>query len=505
VLHGDAVAFLGRVEERLPVASWQRDGLHLWPLIRTELASRILAAGRPRDLPAGAVRRVRLSDAAALVRDRPGNARVRGPVDIVYLGTTANRAPLDGRWCERFYDPIADLLDDLGAGHLHLEDTPLAVSYRLPRLRPSKLLRRAVLARRMAARLSPGPLPRLEGYELLHGELAEEFPGAAAPDLRQLAEQASAVERLAAFFEGVLARTRPRLVLCTCYYTLVGMALCLAARRSGVPSIDVQHGVTRENPAYAGWTRFPEGGYALLPGAFWCWSPEDAEPMERWPAAARPHHVAWVGGHPWLAYWGADGGQAGRKLSEPDRARVRALRGADLNVLVSLTWSSHLSPVLEALMRAAPPTWRFWIRLHPLMEDQRSAIRRRCRELLGGRAAVDAATDLPLPLLLREADVHLTHNSSVVQEAAALGTPSVVIDERALDVYAAEIASGWARYAAEPAAALEALAGQAARRPALAPRQRYPSWGHVAATVAALLRAPGERPGVAPESAVRAS
>jgi hypothetical protein len=81
------------------------------------------------------------------------------------------------------------------------------------------------------------------------------------------------------------------------------------------------------------------------------------------------------------------------------------------------------------------------------MESERTEIRRWCDEHGAGRVRVDQPTDLPLPLLLQEADVHLTRNSTVIQEATAAGLPSVAIDARAAEMYSEEFASGWARMA----------------------------------------------------------
>ena len=100
-----------------------------------------------------------------------------------------------------------------------------------------------------------------------------------------------------------------------------------------------------------------------------------------------------------------------------------------------------------------------------------------------GRADVDASTDLPLPLLIEAADVHVTHNSTVVQEAARLGTPSVVIDARALDVYADELASGWATFASEAPAIVSAILEQHRRRASLDPLSPYPSWADMTRVV----------------------
>jgi hypothetical protein len=125
------------------------------------------------------------------------------------------------------------------------------------------------------------------------------------------------------------------------------------------------------------------------------------------------------------------------------------------------------------------------------MGREREAIRSWCLSHMGTRAEVDSATDLPLPLLIEAADVHVTHNSTVIQEAARLGTPSVVIDARALDVYAAELSSGWAVFAGDVPAVGAAILEQRGRRRSLIPLTPYPSWTDMTRVVRDLIAESG--------------
>lgn len=86
-----------------------------------------------------------------------------------------------------------------------------------------------------------------------------------------------------------------------CYYSLEGMALCLACRKQGIPSIDIQHGIQGSgHRAYSRWTKVPQNGYELLPTLFWCWSDYEAETISDWGEIAGNQHKAIVAGNPWL-------------------------------------------------------------------------------------------------------------------------------------------------------------------------------------------------------------
>jgi len=492
VLHTATVDALRSWEQSFPVETWRIDDLAVWPLLRIRLASRMLEVGRP---PVARVTRPLSGRLAALKALSPfdrTDANDGTPRDALFLSRPANRQILNGRWYDRLLDPIADALEMEGSRVLQLEYRTAGSTYRLPRYRPAVPIRAAVTRRNMAAALHFTASPRLDGFDEFVRSVRRSHPAIRVPSARGVARHAHAVDLIARDFERIIEGVRARIVFSCVYYTKVGMALCLAAHRRSIPVVDVQHGVTAGNFAYDGWSRFPTDGFSLLPSVFWCWSDEDARAVNGWPAHVRSRHRAVVGGHPWFAVWGS-----GQSPVRPLDGLVPDRGGAPLAVLVTLSWSSGLSERLKQVIAQSPPSWRWWLRLHPLMDRARpDAVA--WSQTLGGRVVVEQATDLPLPLLLERADVHLTHNSTVVQEAARVGTPSVVIDSRALDVYTDELASGWAVFADEPVTICEAIASQAARRASLAPCSPYPGWTELTRVAHDLIRQTPSCPDTAP-------
>lgn len=409
----------------------------------------------------------------------------RGPppprADAVFLSRPSNRQRVGESWYDRQFDPIADILEEDGRSGLLLEHRAPGTPSRRPRHRRALAIDPSVLVRLpiAAMRAARDPPPQLDRYDDLLSHLRRHHPRIRPPSRAWLAFRTHAIASIARYFDHLLAVVQPKVALMSCYSSLVAMALSLAAARRGIPSVDVQHGVTVRNPAYEGWSRFPDRGYELLPRVFWCWSDADGRPVAAWPDAARPFHRSITGGHPWIA----------RSEAHASSEGAVELRGRSLNILVTLTCSSGFSGELRALVLGAPREWRWWIRLHPSMDRERGAVSSWCAANAPGRAVAEAPTDLPLPALLRAADVHLTHNSSVVEEAAALGLPSVVIDPAALDVYTDELSSGWARYASGVASIVDALEDRARARRSLPVHRTYPSWQHVRGVVRALIEA----------------
>jgi glycosyltransferase involved in cell wall biosynthesis len=77
---------------------------------------------------------------------------------------------------------------------------------------------------------------------------------------------------------------------------------------------------------------------------------------------------------------------------------------------------------------------------------------------------VQQATELPLHALLRATDVALAHSSTVVQEAAAFGVPSVVTSDYGAELHANLLQGGQALLATDDAAIADAVVQLARRR-----------------------------------------
>jgi len=479
----DLVAACRRWEVLAPVHEWTIDGVAVWPVIRVHYAFQLMAAARgsasvrpPSTLSAVERASATMRDSAAFWR--AASRRPAEQADVVFVGTSSQRQTVDGVAYDRLFDPIADAVEAAGARTLHLEYRGDETHYQQPARRPSVYIRPAIEGIMRAPPRQRSWSCRLEGYDALTAAVQAELTSfgparAPIPPPSRWTGKVGQLLRLADWFESVLAKARPALLFGTSYFTTLGWAALLAARRLGVHTVDVQHGVTSGHPAYDGWTKIPDAGYALLPDTFWAWTERDAERVGAWEHAA---HRAVVGGHPWVAHCVRQGtapadGDAGRRI------------------LVSLNWSTGLADSLKSAIAASPTNWTWWVRLHPA-RDERGPVVSWLESQPGLQYDVDGATSRPLPMLLAQADAHLTLSSSVTQEATRLGVPSVVLDPRGARIYGDEISAGWARYeGGTGASVIAALDAQVDRRPALEAFDPYPSSEHVAQATRALLDA----------------
>jgi len=139
------IEFIKKIEAGFPVNRWEMQGIHIWPLIRLDLAAQILLeeANKPtgasfHSRPTGIIAKL-LAVATDLCRllvasfvDARGNARIREKVDAVFLTYSTDRVDLEGKYYNRLSDPLVELMQSIGMSSFTLEKST-AQQYRFPR------------------------------------------------------------------------------------------------------------------------------------------------------------------------------------------------------------------------------------------------------------------------------------------------------------------------------------------------------------------------------------
>ncbi len=483
-LSSDLMAALAHIESSFPVSTWQAAGISLWPLLRIRWMfaewARHYTQGNSATGGGGAKDRLRRliggPAQARLAQRADARGRDNGPDrrDIVFLSDGVSFARLGEHWVERFCDPLLAQATRLGMSTALW--TP-GHQPRLPRLTPSRFIQpaidRANIAGALRARVRPGPTVLPRQAEVV-GWLTTQGFDAAPLSVAKIQSDAWRLQAVARLYERLLRRARPRLAFIVGFYGIEGMAFVLACRRCGVLVVDLQHGVQGElHPAYAAWSAPPPGGmHALLPDRFWVWSAWEGNAIARWSAGSG--HAAVIGGNPWMDVWKAGSTWPGAAAALAAAQALRQRSGGRPVVLVTLQYgladAEQLLP-LAALLREAGQRLEFWVRLHPAMLERRESIRGLLND--AGRCELDTPTDLPLQALLPHADVHLTHSSTTVVEAAQFGLRSTVTTAYGAELFAPLFETGMAGLEcggpAALASTLDGLAAAVARRADTAP------------------------------------
>lgn len=468
----DVLVAINELERNFPVGAWRAGDIDLWPTYRIRLfmnATLGILDDRP---PPSALQRLsrlgaRASRALWRVRvagwlDRAKNARIQPGTTAAFLSDGVSFIRLGETWFDRVVDPVVLALEERGETTLKL--TPHTEAH-YPRWIPSRFVQPDIDRIKLMAWRHPVTV-QLPEFDALHRRAHSDF-GRHAPPRHWLLDQARRLEVLTSWYAGLLAASGSSSALLSNFYSLEGMAFVQAARRRGVPSVDLQHGLQGEHHgAYGRWAAVPDRGYSTLPDEFWVWTSAEAEAIDRW-RGDRLRHRPKVVGNPWRDRWFNDSDVLVAQYMQ----RARELRGGHTRqALVSLSWGladEETDKLIEAARRC-DPSIGWWWRLHPV-EAHRSdefAARLAARGL--DAEHVRAATDMPLYALIRAADLTLAHSSTVIQEAAAFGVPSIVTSDYGAQIHGALVANGTVLHATEPdsiAAAVATLASGPAAAP----------------------------------------
>lgn len=465
----EGMAALVGVERACPVADWRVAGTQIWPLVRVRIGYGIAAAAF--DLPyptndrvGGAARRVAKKALAALPNLR--DLSLAGPssrYDVLFLSNGISVARFEDVVFDRLCDPIREELSAASYSSLLLVPAPAKGPFCEPAV---QVQLRADMAKVRGLAMVPTVSISLPGYDDVVQELGRVGLAKFVPSPRLLRAATVTLLSMSRLFQRWLARTEAKLGFVGTYYRLESMAFVHACHASGVPSVDIQHGIQGwHHAAYAQWSAVPDDGFELVPRYFWVWSNRDAEQIDAWRPSA--NHEPIVGGNPFLRLVSRGSGPRAASVEEA-AAGLRAAEPPGRTVLVTLNGFESTDDLeeLAGVVAGAPPTWRWWIRAHPRNPGGgRDAITVLVRNGVAP-SAVDDASHPALFALLSRVDAHVTRFSSVVIEAAAFGVPSIVTAPEGLSLYATEREAGLVEFA-EPAqlvSVADRLAARGARR-----------------------------------------
>lgn len=458
---------INALEQSFPIASWRAGDIDLWPSYRFRLYGNAIDGLLLPQAPPSSIERLRrLTERAARAlwrvplaawQDRSANAKLRGDTAAVFLSDGVSFMRLNDTWFDRVVDPVMQALDTRGLHGLKL--TPRAEAH-VPRLRPSCFVQPAIDRIKLLA-TRQRPLLHVPQFDAFEKAALGRF-GPLTPSREWLQVQAARLDALARWFGTWLAKSGAKHAFVNTFYSLEGQAFVQAARRLGVRSIDLQHGMQGpHHAAYARWPVVPAGGYSTLPDEFWVWGEEEADAIDGWSRSVAKHRPRITGNY-WLQRWRDDTDP----LIAACVAAAQALRApATAQVLVCLSWGladEETDKLLEAA-KLCDSSVAWWWRLHPVESGRRAEFAARLHLHGLDGSLVGTITDLPLYALVRSADMTASHSSTVILEAAELGIPSVVTSDYGAELHAELVQSGMALRATDARTIADAVNTLASR------------------------------------------
>ncbi|MEN6348205.1 MAG: hypothetical protein ABFD08_02255 [Syntrophomonas sp.] len=441
--------FINYIENNLNVDQWIIDEICIWPLVRIQLGIQLSynefkfnnkssyfgKLGRMKELAEGHLRFLK-----AKIVDNSNNQSLANKREVVFLGDQVSRVMLNDTWYDRFCNPFIEQLEKLGVSSFHME--PLH-QYKTPRYSPSFFIQPYLdyLTIRSINRHPTlyNDLPFVDDFLKFQNILRDSNISFIYSDINYLAKIISRLKLYSEWFRNLMLKVCPNIGFVVGYYGIEGMAFNLACLKLGIPSVDIQHGVHGDlHYAYNRWESAPEQGYELLPTYFWCWSQSEADKIDNWTRYSKRHKPI-VGGNPWLNIWQHKTNLVATNTEQLNR--IPNFNKYSRRILFTLQpyYANYglFSWILDVIKIF--PDWLWLIRLHPNMHNDRNAI----KNILSGfnNVEIEYATDLPLPCILRNVDVHVTHSSSTVIEAEYYGILSIVLNEMGRELYLDKIES----------------------------------------------------------------
>ena len=248
--------------------------------------------------------------------------------------------------------------------------------------------------------------------------------------IRQIKQNIYFVVVASFLLQMLLKRIRPEKCFIVCYYSCLGMALCVACRRLGIESVDLQHGVSGSNMrAYGQWNNIPLTGLNTLPNSFYCWTLTDVEAINSW-SAGNKHHYAFLSGSIWRQYLFEEG----YLLLPEERVLAEKVSGYK-KVILYTARNSDLPDIVLTLLKISPKDYFFMIRMHPDTPDSEIKVLEqklkstKCSYLLHG------TTKIRIHIAAQLTDVHITEWSATVYDVYFENSFSIVISEIGKDYF----------------------------------------------------------------------
>ncbi|MBV5337061.1 MAG: hypothetical protein J0653_03550, partial [Deltaproteobacteria bacterium] len=239
-------------------------------------------------------------------------------------------------------------------------------------------------------------------------------------------------------WSAILSRVQPKVII----GIQPSRELCIAAKKMGIWIADLQHGIISDE-GYYGLAFRAKYGQEGWPSCVLCWDTVTENWIQR---QIGPLVSTKIIGHPWVIRF--INPRESDKLVYKYVSTVVPEKSNRLAILVSLQWGpgqegGHygigISQVLLRFIKEHGKSFDWWLRVHPVMlqGSRRAATFSGLAKEFSGCANVywEQCTDLPLPLVLKQADLHMTTSSAVTVEAGWFGVKTALLSANKNQLY----------------------------------------------------------------------
>jgi len=444
----DIKEFIISLETKYPVNSWKFNGIHLWPILRIDIFFFLLSKSNS-DSPANVLKQPRVLKKKSLVKLLPiqlknfikfiiGNLWVFykiKKVENIFVSGDSHRTKFKNKDFNKFFDSLIHLdekyedsyfleygsanYDNLYNSHKVFNVAKYVYYY--------SSFRKSV--NKMKFNLS-GLSSFFEDLKNDEQLCNVDFNINLESTLLKMKDLSLRIK----FFTKIFKLSKPKRIYILCYYSLDVMAIVAAANFLKIETIEMQHGPqVDEHLCYGSWSNIPDSGYSVLPRVFWCWDYFSSKAIDRW-SSKNVLYDYFIGGHPWINFLKS--------------------QNIEYNFSDYIVYTLQPSPYTledifsDKLIRTIKKTKEKWvIRLHPRQDVSILHV----EELLQQKGVIDKiilrdVSEYPLPIVLSNAKVHVTHSSGSTLEALSYNIPCLVINQIGFDYYKGLIQNGTLKF-----------------------------------------------------------
>ncbi len=352
------------------------------------------------------------------------------PADIVLLGDGRTYTKLANQWYEMFCDPIQSHYEKKKIKTIRLDRSHYFFT---PRYSPSKFIQSAIdntiiySLLRNKIKSSTFENEIWGDYEKFLNDTYANEHLIFVPTQKEIRAKVFKLKRLKQYYMGLLNSIEPKLAFVMCYYSDAGMAFLLACKEKNIKTIDMQHGVQGDlHLAYGNWNKIPLNGYSSLPDYFWVWSAVEKDTIDQWSKSLKTHKAI-VGGNLFAQFWKEDSNPL---VKEYDHLfLLKKIMPNNFSILLTLSPGIDTEELMGATWNVIKKTqtqYNWFIRLHPLMIKDKELIKAEISKKGIHTYEIDFCSQAPLYSVLRNVNLHITTQSSVVLEAAEFGIQSII-------------------------------------------------------------------------------
>ncbi|MEO0272145.1 MAG: hypothetical protein ABIM30_03525 [candidate division WOR-3 bacterium] len=237
------------------------------------------------------------------------------------------------------------------------------------------------------------------------------------------------------FWQKVIELSRPKIIIAI----QPEPSLCRAAHAQRIPIYDLQHGVICDQHPWYGEEFRKHEPPENLPSGFLCWDKTSAATLEKW--TKQKGITVHIIGNPWFQrFFTVD---ADDLLVQEALTTQPLLGNQRPTILVSLQWgmieyagqyvpNGVMPDALEKTILNTAKSYNWLLRLHPVQirGSESPRVQNYLAKTFGHLDTVEwqQCSEVPLPVVLKWSNLHLTYNSTTTIEAAWMGVYTGLLD-----------------------------------------------------------------------------